>query len=147
MFPLEAVLFALLLGIYIGYAFREPIGKLFSVVSNRPARLKPNTKFEAEVNVIEIEPPHRLPMWITRTHAYIMRGELCKPESPLNVREMRELTGLSWRQQGKYLDVLEQGRVVQIVSGVGVRWAVNKRTRRRMLNRLPYPRDVDPPAF
>ena len=115
------------------------------LLPSRPLRLS-RARFEMTAPVTALEPAHRLPQWITYTHAYIMRGEMCQ-RTPLNVREMRGLTGLSSRQQKKYMEVLEQGRVVAVIPSGGVRWLVGKRDRRRVLTRLPYPREVDPPPF
>jgi len=93
----------------------------------------------------DIAPPHRIGQWQTYTHAFIQRGEMCQ-RGPLNVREMRALTGLSYRQQVKYLDVL-RGVVVDVVPSGGVRWRVGKGARRALLPTLPFPADFDPPPF
>lgn len=141
-------IFYLLLGGFIGVGYRFVYEFAIHQLNPRPARplrVVP-VRFDTVTPASVIEPVHRLPMWITYTHAYIMRGELCK-RRPLNVKEMQELTGLDWRAQDEYKRVLEQGRVIQIKPRAGVRWMVDKRQRRRLLTRLPYPRDYDPPAF
>lgn len=124
-------------------ALRKTAAKRFGyLLSDKPLRLRQT--FAGPV-VAVVEPPHRLGQWMTYTHAYILRGEMCK-RGPCNRREMEELTGLSWRQQAKYMDVLRQGRVVQ-VDGGKVAWLGPKLYRRRRLYRLPYPTDFDPPPF
>jgi hypothetical protein len=142
-----AEVFYLLLGGFIGIGYRWvfELSKLAFNPTPRPLRLV-RTRFDTVTPATVIEPVHRLPIWITYTHAYIMRGEMCK-RTPLNVREMAELTGLSSRQQKYYLNVLEQGRVIAVIPSGGVRWLVNKPMRRKLLTRLPYPREYDPPPF
>lgn len=141
-------IFYLLLGGFIGAGYRfvfEFAREVFNPRPAKPMRLVP-VRFDTVTPATALEPAHRLPMWITRTHAYIQRGEMCK-RTPFNVREMRDLTGLSSRQQRKFMDVLEQGRVVAVIPSGGVRWLVGKQQRRRLLTRLPYPREIDPPDF
>lgn len=144
------VTFLIVVGIFIGWMMTNLLNRTALMVRTylapgRPMRVV-RTRFDTVTPAVTVEPPHRFGMWITYTHAYILRGELCQ-RRPLNVREMASLTGLSSRQQGKYLDVLKQGRVIAVVPSGGVRWLVGKRDRRRLLPRLPYPHDVDPPAF
>lgn len=136
-----------LLAFLAGLASRPNLEQIWNrlLPKGRPLRPVP-MRFNTVTPAVTVEPVHRLPMWITRTHAYIVRGELCR-RTPFNVREMRELTGLSSRQQKKYMDVLQQGRVVAVIPSGGVRWLVGKRDRRRLLTRLPYPRELDPPDF
>lgn len=141
-------IFYLLLGGFIGIGYRfvyEFAKEAFNPAPARRLRLVP-LRFDTVTPVVAVEPPHRLPMWITYTHAYIMRGELCQ-RKPFNVVEMRELTGLDWRAQAVYKDILQRGGVIAVIPRGGARWLVNKSRRRKLLTRLPYPRDIDPPPF
>lgn len=139
-------LFIALIAFASGVAARPNLESLWYRLFPAPKRMRV-TRFDTVTPAVTVEPAYRLPMWITRTHAYITRGEMCE-RTPFNVREMRELTGLSSRQQRKYMDVLENGRIVEVVPSGGVRWMVpTKRGRRVKLNHLPYPTDFDPPDF
>lgn len=142
---MDTILFLLITAYAAGVASRPNLETLWNKFYpvQKPGRI---TRFDTLSPAPVIEPSHRFPMWVTYMHAYIMRGEICK-RKPLNVNEMTALTGLGWRDQAIYKNILVSGGVIDVVGKGGVRWLVGKGMRRKKLIRLPYPTDYDPPQF
>lgn len=139
-----------LLGFLLGLAFQrfwkwtEPARALV-LGPDRPARLVPNTKFEATTPGLILEPAHRYSMWKTYMRAFIFHGEMCK--RLMSFREMETRIGISSRQQRYYRKALLEGGVIRVVRSGGVYWQMGWQERRDAIQSLPYPRQFDPPIF